>query len=460
MRHIVIHGSPGCGKTTKLKELTTEFISRGSRVCFLSHTRVAAKELFERMGATKNVYTSTIHSLAYNGIGCSSSQLVTKDKLQLFGHAIGVRISGDFDPFNEEERVIEDGDEAMSIVSRALAKGTDPMDEYALSSREVPRTLVEYVYRAYVNWKTANDYMDFNDILKAFVEDDAIIFDYDVLVVDEAQDLSPLQWAVIDKLVARVKYVIIAGDPDQALFCWGGADPEGMTKFAEKYDAEWRVLPQSYRIPAKVHAKAIDIRNRIKNKRDIMYSPRKEEGEVTFAQSLSALDFKEGTMVLYRTHAMRKEIEDELLNRGVRYTCLNGYKDPWESRIGTAIRAYRKAQKGEPLTAKEKSALKKYVRTSGTSLPWSVALDIPRKVLWYLQQTVDKEPVVQLSTIHGAKGKEADHVLLSTAISQRVLDGMMVDPDAEHRVFYVGVTRPKKSLTLYVGGDGEQYEIW
>ena len=56
------------------------------------------------------------------------------------------------------------------------------------------------------------------------------------VVLDEAQDLSPLQWQMIDKMLSfpQVEEVTIAGDDDQAIYEWAGADPHGMAGFAER----------------------------------------------------------------------------------------------------------------------------------------------------------------------------------------------------------------------------------
>lgn len=63
-------------------------------------------------------------------------------------------------------------------------------------------------------------------------------------------------------------------------------------------------------------------------------------------------------------------------------------------------------------------------------------------------------PNVKLSTIHGAKGMEAERVILYTGMTERVFDGMARNPDAEHRVFYVGVTRAKHTLDVVHGALG------
>ncbi len=57
-------------------------------------------------------------------------------------------------------------------------------------------------------------------------------------------------------------------------------------------------------------------------------------------------------------------------------------------------------------------------------------------------------PRVRVETFHGAKGAEADHVLMLTDMTYRTQRGFEVDPDSEHRVFYVGMTRAKETLSI------------
>lgn len=59
-------------------------------------------------------------------------------------------------------------------------------------------------------------------------------------------------------------------------------------------------------------------------------------------------------------------------------------------------------------------------------------------------------PRIHISTIHAVKGKEADHVVLWTALTKRLADQLRIAPDAEHRVFYVGVTRARQTVAVVV----------
>lgn len=55
---------------------------------------------------------------------------------------------------------------------------------------------------------------------------------------------------------------------------------------------------------------------------------------------------------------------------------------------------------------------------------------------------------LRMSSIHGAKGREADHVVLLNGMTGKTAVGYELDKDSERRVFYVGVTRARKRLTI------------
>ena len=67
-----------------------------------------------------------------------------------------------------------------------------------------------------------------------------------------------------------------------------------------------------------------------------------------------------------------------------------------------------------------------------------------------------QKPRIKLSTIHGAKGGEADNVLLFMDLSGKALKEMEKNPDDAHRVLYVGVTRAKQNLVLKMPEDSQR----
>tara|TARA_E500000318_G_C3374118_1_gene139634 strand:- start:194 stop:520 length:327 start_codon:yes stop_codon:yes gene_type:complete len=86
---------------------------------------------------------------------------------------------------------------------------------------------------------------------------------------------------------------------------------------------------------------------------------------------------------------------------------------------------------------------------------WHHALDrMPAHEVTYIvsllrrKEKLNQEPRINLSTIHGAKGGEADNVMLVTDLPRKADESYFQNPDDERRVFYVGMTRAKKALHL------------
>ena len=71
-------------------------------------------------------------------------------------------------------------------------------------------------------------------------------------------------------------------------------------------------------------------------------------------------------------------------------------------------------------------------------------------------ETLNKNPRIIMSTIHGAKGGEADQVLLMQDLTNAALETFSHDPDELHRLFYTGATRAKRELHVLDPKDFEK----
>ncbi|TXG97706.1 MAG: ATP-dependent helicase [Nevskiaceae bacterium] len=470
-----IYGPPGCGKTTYQMNVITNLIAEGfhpDRIAFLSHTRAAAGEALSRLNMTRSDKVSTIHSLAYRMLGMGSTSLVNHTRLQEFSAKIGVPIkNGSID----SDEGIEIGDEYLGIMNKARNSCRHPDDEYQESSRPGSLPQFQAFVKGFAEWKKANGYVDFTDMLERFLlwaeHNKLPRFEADGLIIDEAQDLSVLQWRVIDILCSQVRRVYISGDDDQAIYVWGGADPKGMVRFGEKYGAQRRVLSQSYRVPKAVQAVALDIIHRVGHRVDKEYAPRAENGIVNRYGYIDSLTVAHGEDALFlcRTGAQKKEVEKWLLAEGVPYLMEGGKPGLYQTKAANAIRAFKKLQRGDSISATEMQHLEAAIQRQHRDLVvarqfedllkkdfWKV-IDIPSWHMdFYRQNDVDVAPTIRVSSIHGAKGREAERVVLHTGMTDRVADGMERDPDAEHRVFYVGSTRAKHQLDIVDGNSGYQ----
>ena len=68
-------------------------------------------------------------------------------------------------------------------------------------------------------------------------------------------------------------------------------------------------------------------------------------------------------------------------------------------------------------------------------------------------------PKIELSTIHKAKGREADNVVVLLDQTGNIMDAMILNPDNEHRNWYVAVTRAKKRLFCVMSSAIHGYDL-
>jgi len=315
-----------------------------------------------------------------------------------------------------------------------------------------------------INTVRDNGLMDFTDMLENCESE----LDVDICIFDEAQDLSSLQFSMAIKLSKLASEVYIAGDDDQAIFSWAGAD---VNKFLS-LNGNKKVLPQSYRIPSSVHKLANEVASRIKNRIPKHWSPRSEVGSVEYVVNENEIDYGgDGTwMLLSRSKYLLNRMKKAVRLQGYPYT-IHG-KSSLETDESRAIMSWEKLRKGQRLTNHEAKNLKNYfVKSSklekldtygiddfglpekALELDWmSMLKGIPADEREYIRSCLRKgykfkdKPKITISTIHQSKGGEADNVVLLTDMGR--LSWEALGTDEEQRVWYVAITRTKKNLFI------------
>jgi DNA helicase-2/ATP-dependent DNA helicase PcrA len=469
MKAFAVYGPPGCGKTTEMLRRVEEASQRVSKtqIVFLSFTKAGAAEALKRLNLTRSDKICTIHSLMFRLTNCSSPAVVDGYKLKQFGALTGFKFKG---VSNDTAELMETGDQYISLLSKAKNTMRALQEEYYESDRPGNWEEFQFFVQTYTDWKRENGYVDFNDMLEMYLKR-PVNHGGRVIFVDEAQDLSNLQWAIIDRMLEfpQVEEVHIAGDDDQAIYEWSGANTHGMAEFEDRYGAERVVLDQSWRVPAVVHELALDVVHRISNRVEKAYKPRAELGRIRRFGRFDAKNVKHGddVLILCRNYVTREEIETELIRQRIPYSNDGGLPGLYSSRTADAIRVFHKLAAGESVSAAqlEKLALVADDRTKREIAAkdfkpmlqrgYMRSLAIRRdQVEFYRDADVRDEPTIRLSTIHSAKGREADHVVLHTGLTMKTLNDMDRNFDAEARVWYVGVTRARHSLDILEGDRG------
>lgn len=466
-----IFGPPGTGKTTEMLRLVEDAKTRGygaHEIGFWSFTRAAAGEALKRLGLTRSDKISTLHSLAFRAVGASPQSMVDGYKLRKFGKAAGIAFSGaQSDEFGEQMEV---GDKYLNIYGVARSRMVDNRSAY-YDDDERPGDFAQFIHciESYESWKKAYGFMDFTDLLSRYVERPKN-HGARVLFIDEAQDLSLLQWAMIDRMLQfeQVAEVTIAGDDDQAIYEWSGADPHGMASFAERYGAEQHVLAQSYRVPKASHDVAREVVATIKNRVRKRYRPAPREGLVQRSTGFdpNSIEHGDDVMILCRSHTQKKEVEEALVAVRKPYKVEGGKPGLFDSLWADGIRVFNKLARGESVTPSELETLSKVATPEGkanlnrrdfralTARGMEKAIAIPFHLVEFFREAdLSQTPTIRISTIHASKGREARRVVLHTGITQRVEAGIDKNPDAEARVWYVGVTRAIEQLDIVAGYD-------
>lgn len=415
MKIEAIFGPPGTGKShTLLERLEAE---SGTPALALSHSKAAASELTSRLPEGADVKPSTIHALTFQALGMNRAQVVDKKKLVDYSDVSGVPFKTDFDD------ELQEGDEYTSVLSYSKARKIDPMEAYTHYGAPGTHERFEYFLKTYPKWKKSYGYCDFDDMLNRFLDPSVSFECPPVVAIDEAQDCSPLQWDVIAKICRHADKVYVAGDDDQAIHEWSGADPHGMIDFMERGKGKMTVLDQSFRVPRSVLALAKDAAlSGIEKRVEKEFKPRDAEGKVTRYGSpmdinLSKLYKTGGGMILARDRWQLDDIR-RMINRSMIPYIGWGIASPWTSRIAQALKRGEKPE-----------------------IP-------PHWQDFYAQADLSLPINITLSTIHQAKGKESHRVILNLNLPTRALSALYQDRDAELRVLYVGLTRTSDKLIL------------
>ncbi len=469
MKRYVIYGPPGTGKTSKIVNLIKSHNIESKRVGLFSYTKTAAKELAKRSNL-KSDYIGTIHSICFKLCDLIREQVIDNKKLKEFSDLSGIQFSGSN---VQDSTELLDGDYYIALYGLHKSKLNNCfLETYDNSDRPGLRDDWKYFVTAYKKWKHATGYIDYHDMLKMAL-DSKNVLDIDLLFVDEAQDLSPLQWKLINKWSKNINTIYIAGDDDQAIFEWAGADPQGMYIFEKTHNAKRILLNQSYRVPNLIHKKANEIISNVNFRVEKEYKPKDEQGVIEHYSDIHNVEIKHGEdiLILYRNHSLRKDVEEYLVSKGIPYLADNGKKGMCQGRFYKLVNLYTKiltlgADKYRLCDADHR-LLKQGLHEDqqqklGTphmhevlAEPWQTTLNLPIYYKNYFEELqcnrlLDKTPTIHLSTIHNAKGREAERIILINGIgemsAEKLYDENQLEQEA--RVFYVAVTRAKKQLDI------------
>jgi|TARA_R100000426_G_scaffold311_12_gene576 DNA helicase-2/ATP-dependent DNA helicase PcrA len=478
----MILGPPGTGKTSTLLGLIEDELETGTepeKIGFFTFTKKAVNEGKERAINRFSIsnrdlpFFRTLHSLAFRQLGLSKENVMNKSNILDLNEKLNIRLTGRTTSEDGHLFAMTHDDRLAFIENLARMKNIPLSEQWHEVDDAVGWFELERFARGLELFKKDRLLVDYTDMLQMFLEEGAVPF-LDVMFVDEAQDLSPLQWAVVRKMAEKAKKIYVAGDDDQAIYKWAGADVEYL--ISNSKDA--MVLKQSHRVPASVHGIATKCIGQVRSRVHKVWEPRKEQGMVRWEPNISLVNMDEGDwLVLARTNYLLEEVDEYCRNEGWFFE-VKGRPSISEKKV-KAVLSWQSLMKGGRIALADCVDLFKYVKVQNykkidnldfktkdyvelkadfPDLPqgnwYDVFTLISPKEISYIRamlrrgEKITKEPRIRLSTIHAAKGGEATNVVLITDITSRVYKNYQKNPDDENRVFYVGLTRTKQNLYL------------
>jgi len=524
---IRLFGGPGSGKTTALldrvEQLLTEEDVDVRDVLVVSYTRAAAAEVRDRLADRLDTSprslrgnVCTMHAKAYDLLNLSRGDVVSESDKEEFCEDYGIEFEGEYEGSRRRSaRSTALGNKVISTSQWLQRTDKEVGDWYDVPfqwnegrvrlppeiddraqtgnkytptwSSDDDRLHIPEAIRAWRAWKGDNDLVGFADMLKR-VKQRSLLPNVDYLVIDEFQDITTLQYAVYEEWRPHMKRVLIAGDDDQVVYAWQGADPDLLLDEPVDEDV---VLPNSYRLPSRILNVVNHEISHIDKRQEKDLEPRTEGGAVEAMRNRSMLDVTrevrrtveetdEDVMVLFRARYQMFQFVEEFIDQGIPFKCLTDQR-MWTDRLTHYIDAIEALDADESMNGLHARRLAdmladsafgtgerddlfetlddreeeadvdditaleiepEVVREHAPFVPRPPeAADMLRKVTSFQERSVRayfastyrgmERDRVRVGTIHSAKGREADHVFVATDLTEKVVEQMAATVEQE-----------------------------
>jgi DNA helicase-2/ATP-dependent DNA helicase PcrA len=269
MSKTTLFGPPGTGKTTTLSRWSGQAAEKhgGDNIIICSLTRTAAAEIASRNTGVPKHNIGTLHAHCYRAL--EDVRVMKKEDIAEWNEM--------YPHWEIKDQRVSEGDESY------VSSGQSPIARYDLMrSRRTPHSAlpegIAAFATAYEEFKRYREIIDFTDMIQYAI--DGVDCPVDYIIMDEAQDCSALEFQLLQKWASQCTGAVIAGDDDQAAYEWRGASIDAFLGFAE----DQRVLGKSYRLPAKVKARADSWIKQISKRKQKEYQDKGEPGVVSILE--------------------------------------------------------------------------------------------------------------------------------------------------------------------------------
>lgn len=459
---------PGTGKTKTMVALFKTLKADGmSRVRGITFSTEAAATITKRAGVSKGVF-STFHSLGYQIISDTGRKPVEPE----LRHRLLTKL---YRKWGVDYKSIE------SFISRMRHDDITPQEAIDSGKWGYGHTSA---YAEYEKVRAAEGWIDFDSMLVdavRYLENNSAARDrwqFEHLIVDEAQDTDDLQWRMMQLLSIRHGNITVVGDPNQCIYGFRGAVSANLIHFEKWFPSgRYFYLGKNYRSTKTIVDFVRENTPEETPMSDLMVAARPETGipieyrmfydpvaEAESAITISQID-PLNTIILARTNETIGILEDICTQNNIKYHLL-GKTGFWKR--GEIRRAIEKLKEYPSLstvmamnsalphveahyavedrTDKDDYALGslKTLREIGKRFPKN------REFLVYANKAIHRRNSpkgVTLSTIHQAKGGEWANVLLVGA-RNGMIPHIKGDHAEEKRIFFVAISRAVDRLRV------------
>ncbi|MFC1810755.1 ATP-dependent helicase [Patescibacteria group bacterium] len=362
---LIIIAGAGSGKTRALTHRVAYLIKKHGiapwNILAVTFTNKAANEMKERIkkllkgaGQTSEPTVGTFHSTCVRILRKNIHLLDYENNFTIYDVAdqqiLMKRIMEELhmDPKQINPKAL------LNHISNAKSELIDA-EKYKSMAHNYFTERVAEVYEPYQLALKKNQAMDFDDLLMKTVElfrDNPEVLDYyqekfKFICVDEYQDTNHSQYVLINMLAEKYRNICVIGDSDQSIYSWRGADIRNILEFEKDYkEAKIVKMEQNYRSTSIILNAAHEIIKKNKKRKDKkLWTKRKGGNNITLIEARNerhegetiAEKVREMThdyesppysdfVVLYRTNAQSRAIEETFLRYGLPYRIVGGIR--------------------------------------------------------------------------------------------------------------------------------------
>ncbi len=474
---VCVIAGPGTGKTTTMVDLIQDLLDNGvmqSEIRAVTFSREMAETLEKRL-RVKGI-ASTFHSLGYDICSETERKPVEPEKRNRLMFKLTRKWGVDYKALD-------------MFISNARRGVIDPNDA------ETHAYSLTRAYAEYERVRAAEGWMDFDSILRDAVDlletnpQLRARWQPTFLIVDEAQDTDDLQWRMMQLMTEKHGNIIVAGDPNQAIYGFRGAKPDNITNFKQWFPSgRYAYLGRNYRSTQNI---VKFIRENAppdtpKELLDKMVAVREEQGRLIGLkmywqeddEAESALKLAQAdplqSIILARTNRMVGVLERLCNKHGIKYHLL-GKTGFWkQNEVRKAIERLRIYPKlpvdaacnlvlpqleakyaVDDRTERDNDALENLQTLRVIGKDFKYAKDFTSYANKMMHRRNDPRGVT-ISTVHQAKGSEYKNVYVIGAKANG-MPHKNGDPCEEKRIYFVAISRAIDFLRISFSGTPSPY---